>query len=96
MIVCARDGCSISFSRSAHNQKYCSSECLRDATNQRFREKYHESKANMHIGPRYCECGSRLSLYNTGEQCAKCEASNRSRNLKSLKDFFRSLKSDED
>jgi hypothetical protein len=91
VIVCARAGCEQKFDRSAHNQKYCSSECLRDATNQRFREKYHENKANANRGPRFCDCGSRLSKYNSGDQCAKCEASTRSRRTKELRDFIRGL-----
>ena len=91
MIKCANDGCTVEFSRSAHNQKYCSPECLRIATNKRFREKYHEAKASMQSGPKICECGSRLSKYNRGDLCALCETKSRSKMVKELRGFLRSL-----
>jgi hypothetical protein len=75
--VCAREGCDETAHRKKHNQKYCSDECCRLATNQRIMEKYYERQAQRQGKTRHCRvCGiTKLSRYNTGSTCAPCTAS---------------------
>ena len=43
-MICANKDCAIDFDARTHNQKYCSDECCRLATNKRIMEKYYERK----------------------------------------------------
>ena len=40
-MICANKECAINFDAKTHNQKYCSDECCRIATNKRIMEKYY-------------------------------------------------------
>lgn len=75
MIICARRGCEINFDRKTHNQKYCSDECCRLATNERIMEKYYEKRDQRKGKPRFCKagCGARLSRYNDAQVCNPCK-----------------------
>ena len=44
-MICANTECAKEFDSKTHNQKYCSDECCRVATNRRIMEKYYEKKA---------------------------------------------------
>ena len=43
-MICSSDECKKNFDAKTHNQKYCSEECCRIATNKRIMEKYYEKK----------------------------------------------------
>lgn len=73
--VCDREGCDVSYIKKTHNQRYCSDECCRLATNKRIMEKYYARRDQLQGKPRYCKmCGiTKLSRYNDGEICAACQ-----------------------
>lgn len=75
MITCARKGCEETTERKTHNQKYCSDECCRLATNQRIMEKYYQRRDQRLGKVRYCsECTTtKLSRYNDTLVCSSCE-----------------------
>lgn len=76
MIICARNGCDVTFDKKTHNQKYCTDECCKIATNERVMEKYYERQAQRQGKARYCKtCNGRLSRYNDGQVCSPCKAS---------------------
>lgn len=71
--TCARNGCDNLFNRKTHNQKYCSDECCRLATNAKIMERYYENKRRRSGAPRQCtSCGSKLSKYNLSDECSAC------------------------
>ena len=76
-MICENDGCGKTFFASAHNQKYCSPECLRDATNRRVREKYKSDRDRLKGKERSCKCGAKLSRYNSSDVCNYCQAGER-------------------
>lgn len=74
-MICANDGCENTFVKSTHNQKYCSEECCREATNKKIREKYYEQKERLSGKKRVCStksCKNQLSRYNDEDICSKC------------------------
>lgn len=73
-LTCANPGCENNVPRSTHNQKYCSPECCRTATNERIKAQYHANKARLRGAERRCNCGNLLSRYNSGKICSQCEA----------------------
>lgn len=75
MITCARKDCLIKFDPNTHNQKYCSAECCRVATNQRIMEKYYDKRDQKNGKVRFCafDCGTKLSRYNDNKICSGCE-----------------------
>ena len=75
-MICANKECAKSFDAKTHNQKYCSDECCRVATNRRIMEKYYERKAIRNGALRICKCGNKLSRYNAGNVCSICEKNN--------------------
>jgi hypothetical protein len=73
-MICANSECKKQFESKTHNQKYCSDECCRIATNRRIMEKYYEKKAIRNGAFRPCKkCNARLSRYNQGNLCSACE-----------------------
>ncbi len=74
-MICSREDCKKQFNPKTHNQKYCSDECCRIATNKRIMEKYYEKKAIKSGKSRGCKsCGSKLSRYNYTSICGICES----------------------
>lgn len=72
-MVCANKECAKEFTAKTHNQKYCSDECCRIATNRRIMEKYYEKKAIRSGAKRACrKCRVQLSRYNETNLCAAC------------------------
>jgi hypothetical protein len=65
---CANKDCAKDFEPKTHNQKYCSDDCCRVATNKKIMEKYYEKKAIRSGSKRY----NQLSI------CSKCEKNNSS------------------
>jgi hypothetical protein len=71
---CSNKECAIDFEPKTHNQKYCSDECCRIATNRRIMEKYYEKKAIRNGAYRECsKCKTKLSRYNSADICVLCE-----------------------
>lgn len=78
-MICAYKKCKgvKEFSPKTHNQKYCSDECCRIATNESLKQKYYDEKDRRNGKKRICKtpkCGSPLSRYNEGNTCGKCAA----------------------
>lgn len=73
-MICLNKDCGITFDAKTHNQKYCSNECCRIATNKKIMEKYYEKKAIRNGAVRICKkCNAQLSRYNHYEICSSCE-----------------------
>lgn len=73
-MICNHKECGKEFDSKTHNQKYCSDECCRVATNRRIMEKYYEKKAIRNGAFRACKkCSAKLSRYNQSNLCAACE-----------------------
>lgn len=73
-MICGNSDCKKEFSPKTHNQKYCSDECCRVATNKRIMEKYYEKKAIRNGKLRECKkCSAPLSRYNQSAVCSVCE-----------------------
>ncbi len=70
---CAYKNCNNDFTPKTHNQKYCSDECCKIATNEKIREAYYEKKARLAGKKRVCKkCTTILSRYNEYNVCSKC------------------------
>jgi len=70
-MICNNKECSKEFDAKTHNQKYCSDECCRVATNKRIMEKYYEKKAIRNGAFRACsKCKTKLSRYNQSDICS--------------------------
>ena len=74
IVICAREECEEPFTRKTHNQKYCSGECCRKATNGKIMERYYENKRKRSGAKRVCACGATLSKYNMDNECSSCVA----------------------
>lgn len=77
MSTCAYAECGQEFTPKTHNQRYCSDECCRKATNARLMQQYYEKKARLKGHIRVCanpDCDTVLSRYNDGKTCLKCDA----------------------
>jgi len=73
-MICSNKDCAKEFIAKTHNQKYCSDECCRIATNKRIMEKYYEKKAIRNGAFRGCKkCKVKLSRYNQTDLCTVCE-----------------------
>jgi len=76
-MICINLECKKEFDAKTHNQKYCSDECCRIATNKRIMEKYYEKKAIKNGAVRHCKkCKSDLSRYNAENICSSCQKNN--------------------
>jgi len=73
-MICAYDKCQgiKKFEPKTHNQKYCSDECCRIATNEKLKQAYYEKKARLAGKKRICKtkgCNVILSRYNSTNIC---------------------------
>jgi hypothetical protein len=96
-MTCSNKECGKDFEPKTHNQKYCSDECCRIATNRRIMEKYYEKKAIRNGAFRQCtKCKTKLSRYNQGNLCSTCEkkvnVTNRSKLLGMINEVSRTDK----
>jgi len=94
-MICANKECSKEFIAKTHNQKYCSDECCRIATNKKIMEKYYEKKSIRSGAKRECkDCKSQLSRYNQSNICSRCEKNsaikNRSILIRMISDISKS------
>lgn len=72
--------CGKDFEFKTHNQKYCSNQCCRVATNKRIMQKYYEKRERLSGKERSCTvCNTKLSKYNSSDICIPCD-------LRSVKD----------
>lgn len=84
-MICANAECAKDFEPKTHNQKYCTDECCRVATNRRIMEKYYEKKAIRNGAKRQCKrCKSQLSRYNESDLCVLCNRSKNEQDRKKL------------
>jgi hypothetical protein len=86
-MICAYDECSNKFEPKTHNQKYCSDECCRIATNKKLKEAYYNKKARLAGKKRICKtkgCEVVLSRYNETMICDKCVGVEREKERKAL------------
>lgn len=86
-MICANDGCENTFEKSTHNQKYCSDECCRIATNKKIRDKYYQERERLAGKKRVCSaksCSNILSRYNETTICNECIAKENSGNRDEL------------
>jgi hypothetical protein len=92
--ICAYAECGKEYVRSTHNQKYCSDQCCRTATNLKIREKYYENKARLNGKKRTCSkrgCKNALSRYNSTNVCQECVAKEESQKRNSIVGMLRSV-----
>ena len=76
-MICSNKECAKEFAPKTHNQKYCSDECCRIATNRRIMEKYYEKRAIRKGAHRNCsKCKTKLSRYNDSNICSSCVKKN--------------------
>ena len=76
-MICNRKGCKNEFSPKTHNQKYCSDECCKIATNQKIKEKYYYKKARLAGVEFKCAtkgCNYILGRYSTDLICETCKS----------------------
>ena len=74
-MICDRDDCTNEFEPKTHNQKYCSDECCRVATNLKIKQKYQDKKDRLSGKKRICStrgCGTYLTRYNESNVCEYC------------------------
>jgi hypothetical protein len=84
---CAYNQCDNEFTPKTHNQKYCSDECCRTATNEALKEKYYAKKARLAGERRICKskgCDTLLSRYSESNTCSRCVAKEKAKNRKDL------------
>ena len=93
-MICAYEDCGKNFDAKTHNQKYCSDECCRTATNQKLKEQYYEKKARLQGKKRLCKtagCNTSLSRYNEDKICSKCKAGKEKKKQQELIDMVRNV-----
>lgn len=74
---CSFEECNNEFEPKTHNQKYCSDECCRTATNLKLKEKYYEKKARKAGVTFRCKnkgCNQELNMYDNDYICNVCKA----------------------
>jgi hypothetical protein len=90
-LKCAYKPCKNKFVPRTHNQKYCSDECCKIATNIKIKEKYEYKKARKSGKPFKCEtkgCSSILNRYTTDKICGKCQSAKIKQDHKDLLDML--------
>jgi len=95
-MICAYDKCDNSFEPRTHNQKYCSDECCRSATNEKLKEQYYEKKARLAGKKRVCKgsnCNTILSRYNESSICDSCKNKSRKEEKRKILDMVRDVTS---
>jgi hypothetical protein len=95
-MICAYEECGKEFEPKTHNQKYCSDECCRTATNQKLKDAYYEKKARLAGKKRICKtpgCTVELSRYNDGKVCDKCTGAVKAKQRQELLEMVRGVSS---
>lgn len=91
-MICANDGCENEFERTTHNQKYCSDECCREATNQKIKQKARDKKSRLSGKQRICSargCKTILDKYNESNVCELCNAKKRTKERNDLLEMLK-------
>jgi len=93
-VICAYSKCTRGkeFEPKTHNQKYCSDECCRIATNEKLKQSYYEKKERLAGKKRICKksgCNVILSRYNESNICDKCVSSEREKERKALVEMMK-------
>lgn len=65
--------CENEFIAKRSNQIYCNDQCCKAATNKKILDRYHTNKDEKNNKEKYCECGSKLSVYNQDTKCHSCQ-----------------------
>ena len=97
-MICAYEDCESQkeFEPKTHNQKYCSDECCRIATNAKLKQAYYDKKARLAGKQRICRtktCSVILSRYNETNICDKCVSADREKERKALLEMIRNVSS---
>ena len=97
-MICAYENCVgvKEFEPKTHNQKYCSDECCRIATNEKLKEAYYEKKARLAGKTRVCKtknCGRQLSRYNDTDTCETFMRQLKSKEKRALLDMIKNVSS---
>lgn len=82
--------CGEQFEFRTHNQKYCSNQCCRVATNKRIMDKYYEKKERLSGKLKLCKCGARLSRYSNETTCITCQTKKRKQKTTDAVEVMRS------
>ena len=91
-MICANSECAKEFDSKTHNQKYCTDECCRVATNKRIMEKYYEKKAIKNGATRLCKiCKAKLSRYNDSTVCSACVNGKKDKTKKLIKEIINDI-----
>ena len=86
-MICAYAECDNEFEPKTHNQKYCSDECCKIATNLNIKKKYQEKKDRLAGKKRICKtkgCGQELGRYQENNTCHVCIAKEREQERQDL------------
>lgn len=90
-MICSNNGCVNEFEPKTHNQKYCSDECCKIATNIKIKEKYYYKKARLSGKKFICKtrgCKQVLNRFTTDEVCEVCKAKDREKERQDLLDML--------
>lgn len=93
-MICAYEECGKTFEAKTHNQKYCSDECCRTATNKKLKDKYYENKARLNGAVRICKshgCKTTLSRYNASNICSTCQAKSKTQDKVDILDMIKNV-----
>jgi hypothetical protein len=95
-MICAYEDCQgiKEFTPRTHNQKYCSDECCRIATNEKLKQAYYDKKARLSGAKRICKsrgCEVILSRYNESNVCEKCVSEKKEKERKELLEMIKSV-----
>ena len=91
-VTCSNKGCTNKFEKATHNQKYCSDDCCREATNANIKKKNADKKARMSGKKRICKnrgCGTILSRYSEEQICLFCASKGASKELSDLLEMIK-------
>ena len=83
--------CQQDFEFKTHNQKYCSNQCCRIATNKRIMQKYYEKRERLSGKERLCKCGAPLSKYTPGDTCSLCELRDNKEKINTAKESIENI-----
>ena len=90
-MICDYLECDNEFEPKTHNQKYCSDECCKIATNLKIKEKYYYKKARASGVKFECAtkgCNQILSRFTTDTVCEVCQAKKRSADRQEILDML--------
>lgn len=93
-MICAYEECKNKFEPKTHNQKYCSDECCRIATNKKLKEQYYERKARLAGVEFKCKnkgCNIVLSRYSTDTICESCKGKEKLKEKQKLWDMIENV-----